>query len=940
MSTQTQVAPAYFADPLPNGHVYGQLKYDKRYQKWVIEGEPAVIEMAKRLFPGSETRNRTAGRVRFTANKRVIGDINWLMLRFPLEIKEAHLELWQQQRDQALRWTMKRREIEHDIAPVVPPATFNGELRPFQQEGLSWLLHNERTLLADEMGLGKLLPDSEPVLTPDGWRANGSICAGDSVIGQDGRATKVMGVFPQGVQPIVKVTFSDGTWVRCSWDHLWQVQHARNDGPHRYPETNGRWRLMTTREIMDAGLVDGAGNRNWRIPMVRPVEFEEKQLPVDPYLLGVLLGDGGLSHSAIRITTDATIVGALALKGRHFDHRSEGITEFRVSDSDGTLKKALRSIGVHGNRSWEKHVPDEYLLASVDQRLSLLQGLMDTDGYAMPDGGAEFCSTSPSLIHAVIELVQSLGGIARGRRPAQARYRYLGEEKQGRPAERVNLKLPAPINPFRLHRKSSAYVVPTKYQPTRLITSIQPDGEESARCIKVAADDGLYVTRSHIVTHNTPQALAWLAHLDAWPCLVVVMPHLVRQWVSETKKFLRLQTPGQISLLDEAPDQMIHVIKGLRPYELPQASVYFIHYLLLRGWKEHLPDFGFKSVVFDEIQELRHRGTEKYSAASLVAGSVPYVGGLSGTPIYNTGGEIWNVMNIVEYHCLGDWDSFTREWCYGYGSDEVKKPELLGEHLRREGLLLRRTKDQVLDELPPKRRYVQEIDVDNGLYGSLIGDAVKLAVQAKEAEKAFDRGRLEREAINETRRVTGIAKAQAVTTFVRALLDAGEQVILYAYHHDVWDIYLAEFADLKPAVITGKQNPNEKTVAQERFMNGVTDLIMVSLRAAAGLNLQRGKVVVFGELDWSPAIHAQAEDRAHRMGQKDSVLCYYLVCDEGTDQDMLDALGLKVQQFIGIMGDRKETEEDRMLAESKAKEHMARVADRLRQRAEKGHKVS
>ncbi|MFW6025154.1 MAG: DEAD/DEAH box helicase [Candidatus Woesearchaeota archaeon] len=428
---------------------------------------------------------------------------------------------------------------------------------------------------------------------------------------------------------------------------------------------------------------------------------------------------------------------------------------------------------------------------------------------------------------------------------------------------------------------------------------------------------------------KTVTGLAWLSSLQAYPALIIVPPHLIKQWVSEIRKFLNYTAEDKNNIFNQDQGR-VHVLTGLTPYELPPANIYITHYLLLRGWKKILPYFGFKGLIFDEIQSLRHSGTEKYSSASLIAENVENVCGLSGTPIYNEGGEIWNVLNILEYHCLGDWDSFTREWCYGYGNKRVRQPKVLGDFLKREGLLLRRTKKDVLSELPPKRRFIQEIDVDEGLYGSMIGKAVDLAVRSEKTEDNFESGRLTREAINETRRVTGIAKAKYVCDFVKGLLDAGEKVILYAYHHDVWDIYHKYLDDYRPAKITGKQNSNEKDEAQRNFMDGKTNLIFISLRSASGLNLQQGNVVVFGELDWSPAIHTQAEDRAHRIGQKDSVLCYYLVCEEGTDQDMIEALGFKVQQFTGIMGDKTESQEDRMLAQQAAKEHMQKIVAKLK----------
>ena len=318
---------------------------------------------------------------------------------------------------------------------------------------------------------------------------------------------------------------------------------------------------------------------------------------------------------------------------------------------------------------------------------------------------------------------------------------------------------------------------------------------------------------------------------------------------------------------------------------------------------------GFRAVVFDEAQELRRAGTEKYSAASLLAESCDRVIGLSGTPIYNQGGEIWNVVNILDYHFLGDWESFTREWCYGYGNNIVIKPELLGEHLRREGLMLRRTKAEVLPELPEKRRLVQEIDADDSVYMRLMQPVLeKLRLLRSDGTlTASARALLVDQISQGERQATGIAKAPFVCQFVRTLLENGEKVLLFAHHHAVMDRYKEELRAFNPVFITGRETGGRKEEAAADFMEGRTDLCCISLRAASGLNLQRASCVVFGELDWSPAVHSQAEDRAHRIGQKDSLLCYYLVSPRGSDADIQEALGLKVSQFLGLMGERAQS---------------------------------
>lgn len=470
-------------------------------------------------------------------------------------------------------------------------------------------------------------------------------------------------------------------------------------------------------------------------------------------------------------------------------------------------------------------------------------------------------------------------------------------------------------------RRETARRMPERVEPspsvfTGTLTSFQQEG----LAFLLRTDRALLADEMGL--GKTVQALAMLAQTGAYPALVVAPPHLLRNWENEIARFVRRPDGSPLS---------VHVIRGLKPYALPPADIYLMHYLLLRGWKEALPECAIPTVIFDEIQELRNSGTEKYSAASLLAGAARRVVGLSGTPIYNRGAEIWNVVNILDFHFLGDYESFTREWCYGYGNQIVAKPELLGEKLREEGLMLRRTKRDVLTELPPKRRLVMPVESDDAVYRRLMEPVRATLAQLKNDEAAAPSQRaLWKMAVESgERQATGMAKAPYVAQFVRALLDAGERVLLFAHHHQVMDLYKKELKAYSPAFITGRETPAMKERSVERFMAGRTDLCCLSLRAAAGLNLQRASCVVFGELDWSPAVHSQAEDRAHRMGQTDSILCYYLVSQGGSDQDMQDALGLKVSQFVGLMGDEPPAPEDELHSAQAARQHIERLVARL-----------
>ncbi|MGX8705725.1 MAG: C-terminal helicase domain-containing protein, partial [bacterium] len=232
-------------------------------------------------------------------------------------------------------------------------------------------------------------------------------------------------------------------------------------------------------------------------------------------------------------------------------------------------------------------------------------------------------------------------------------------------------------------------------------------------------------------------------------------------------------------------------------------------------------------------------------------------------------------------------------------------------------------------------RLVQEIDADDALYARLMAPVWEKLYRWRQDQALSPSARalLEDQISQEARQATGLAKAPYVCQFVKALVNAGEKVLLFAHHHAVMDIYKRELKPCKPKFITGRETDKQKEEAAAAFMDGKTDLLCVSLRSASGLNLQRASCVVFGELDWSPAVHSQAEDRAHRIGQQDSLLCYYLVAPHGSDRDMQDALGLKVSQFTALMGDAPQSPEVQSLRQSEARAYIQRLVKRLSEEA-------
>lgn len=352
---------------------------------------------------------------------------------------------------------------------------------------------------------GRAQPLSEQVLTPSGFVAMGTLQVGDHVIGQDGTSKKILGVFPQGKKDIVRIRFEDGTSTTCSLDHMWLTE-SRSEYRHKKG-----FSIKTTAEIKKNILLN-SGQKNHKIPIMKPALLKEQKLPISPYLLGVLLGDGhvGTSPCLTISTNDEEIIERCSTElatGHRIARISQSRYDYRITSGRRTsvLKKHLKALGLLDKRSYEKFIPTLYKDGSVKQRLAILQGLMDTDGSVYKDKGkprAEFYSTSEKLASDVAYIVRSLGGVAYITKSECSG--KIGGSVNGRPivhrrpSYTVIITLPA-FNPFHLRRKRRQYS--PRYKPYKLIESIEDIGTEETMCISV--EDDLYVTSDFIVTHNT-----------------------------------------------------------------------------------------------------------------------------------------------------------------------------------------------------------------------------------------------------------------------------------------------------------------------------------------------------------------------------------------------------------------------------------------------------
>lgn len=399
---------------------------------------------------------------------------------------------------------------------------------------------------------------------------------------------------------------------------------------------------------------------------------------------------------------------------------------------------------------------------------------------------------------------------------------------------------------------------------------------------------------------KTVVGIGGIVKAGEYPAMVVCQTHLPAQWTEQFQKF--------------APGIRVHTIKTRRAYSLPEADVYLMPYSRLIGWDDVISKGVFKTVVYDECQELRRSESEKYRTAMILSKKANRVLALSATPIYNYGAEMYCVMNIIQDGCLGTWDEFLREWCVRdyWGPKEkskVRNPKALGTHLRESYLMLRRTRKDVSRELPAVNKVVHHVEYDEDVAEKAQVELETIAARVVSGT-FMERGQAARELDSRARMMTGVAKAVGVANYVKILLENEEKVLLVGWHRDVYDRWNTELAVYHPVMYTGSESPNQKEQAKRDFLSGKTNLMIMSLRSGVGLDgLQEVcSLVVFGELDWSPGVHEQVTGRVQRDGQNSKVTALYLVTDNGTDPLMIDVLGLKSSQAHGMINPHSDVE--------------------------------
>lgn len=364
-------------------------------------------------------------------------------------------------------------------------------------------------------GGGKAIDVKTPVLTPTSWKQAKEIKVGDYLISQKGLPTKVLAVYPQGIKRNFRVIFNDKSETNCCNEHLWTVYDHKKSAKYRKQP-----RTLSLDEILELGLYKEINtpsriksNRKpavrWEIPLVEPVQFEEKAFIIHPYNLGALLGDGSLSVSSvvglsnsskdifIKEKFESFLPEGLKLsQKKQYANECEQYHIIRDDSKENTYINEIKRLGLSETTSHNKFIPEEYKFGSVSQRIGLLNGLMDTDGTISKGNRVSFATMSEQLAKDVVELVQSLGGMA-----SINVKKHSSTKKSKGYYEYYDVAIYSPkINPFSLPRKVE------RWTPTKRHKYIKEVIEQSPReqvCFKVDNEDELFVIENYIVTHNS-----------------------------------------------------------------------------------------------------------------------------------------------------------------------------------------------------------------------------------------------------------------------------------------------------------------------------------------------------------------------------------------------------------------------------------------------------
>lgn len=433
----------------------------------------------------------------------------------------------------------------------------------YQTRAVEAMLKAKGGVLVAGCGAGKGLPLNAKIYTPNGWKYNGDLKIGDKIIGSNGKETTVIGIYDKGLVDAYKIKFSDGTETICDKDHLWAVQTC-----NQRASRSKKFFTIKSEDIFKMDLKNQPRMRNGLfIPIVEPVHFKSKNIPINAWLFGLLLADGCFSNHNISISIAEKDILERVKKITNLKQNTK--YDYNIRD-DAYILNEIRKLNLGFKHSYEKFIPDIYKYNDIETRLSVLQGLIDGDGTVdCQKKHIEYTTTSYKLALDIKEIVESLGGIV-SIRERKTNYTYKGLKKEGRTSYRLHIKIYKFI-PFSSEKHLKNYKARTKYNRAyRKIIDVEKIEPIVSRCIKVSAKDELYVIDNFVVTHNTfmgTELIKRVGKKTLWLCLT---GDLLRQARDDMKEIypnikLGLTTEGKLEIGEDVTISTVQTLINIDP---------------------------------------------------------------------------------------------------------------------------------------------------------------------------------------------------------------------------------------------------------------------------------------------------------------------------------------------------------------------------------------
>lgn len=817
-------------------------------------------------------------------------------------------------------------------SPYVPPLdSLMQPMREYQADAVKRCLVSGGYLISFDVRLGKAQPLYAKVLTPTGWTAIGQLRIGDFVIDPDtGQAVKVKGVFERGIRQVFDVQMNDGSKTQCCNEHLWYATHIVRRTRHQEGE------LLSTKELLKRGLQFAGNKQNkWYLPFTEPVHFQRNEdLPLDPYVLGALLGNGFLDDSVCLTTADKFIsqkVRGLLPRDVTLNQKGQKTNEFRIVGTvhgTNSVLNVIRALGLCGAHAADKFIPNRYLYASVKDRRALLAGLLDTDGDSATKAVkfiALYSTASPMLRDGVISLVRSLGGFATYGTKEKPKYTYRGQVRYGQTSYRVSIRMID--TPFTLPRKLKHWL-PNRM--ARSIESITPAAVVETRCISVESKRGLYITDDYIVTHNTPvgsiAAASALAN-GTINTVLVLYPNSVRH---EWERQLPMWSHG----LKLTPLEGKTPLSPVEARTL-KAAPYLVlgcHYEILGDRGECITEIlrarGKFTIVADECHFVKNRKAKRTAVALSLAREPGCIfrWGFTGTPMRNTPRDMWAIFDFLQPDSMGSYSKFTTRYAdghlgdYGWEDDGESHPEELRDRLKVTSYRL--TRSDVAAWLPPIDRTVRlcELDADARRLYSVQEQAAAPALLA-----ALSGGDISGSHVQKMRQIANTTIGAKLETLIeRAKYHTegrGMKIVVWAIFHEslkaahqaLTDAFVEQGKNAVPVAtmpifLAGGWDDRAKRMKQiEQWQNtrGPAILCANSLSSGIGIDLADADTSIMTELAWVPADFLQVEGRTQDIHQGKALtprIYEYLLAKGTIDEDMAIAMLRKIGSIEKVIG--------------------------------------